>query len=298
MLLLILTPVLSIPVSIPSASLRDRATLPSPQAVSALRAGIPRASVRFADCALRLPGGSLRSPPPAWPPLSRNATASGFSRHRDRRSRCLAGPGRLRRHRVAPRLADVRIRERRLAAAAPRPVRSRAAAAALRFRFRNRSPRRSVPWVGSFLRPSAARLSHPTQRAALCVTNRQGIPSTYPHDALQHEKSRSCRAGLGECSITAAGMRYTVTRNLLISIVKPHFNSIRINPKGAISKRANELLLPINVLLHKELNLVPYARAGIRRSQMPDNTIYCPRYARISQCFRIICAVIFLEGPR
>ena len=56
-----------------------------------------------------------------------------------------------------------------LRAAASRPARSRATAAALRFRFRNRSPRRSVPWVRSFSRPSAARLSHPTQRAAQSV---------------------------------------------------------------------------------------------------------------------------------
>ena len=41
-------------------------------------------------------------------------------------------------------------------------VRSYAAAARLRFRSRNRFPLRSVPWVRSFLRPSAARLSHPT----------------------------------------------------------------------------------------------------------------------------------------
>ena len=39
-------------------------------AVTPLRAGIPRASVRFAHCALRLPGGSLRSPPRAEPPPS------------------------------------------------------------------------------------------------------------------------------------------------------------------------------------------------------------------------------------
>ena len=66
-----------IPIWSMGASLRDRATLPSPQAVSALRAGIPRASVRFADCALRLPGGSLRSPPPAWPTPSCHAPAHG-----------------------------------------------------------------------------------------------------------------------------------------------------------------------------------------------------------------------------
>ena len=56
----------------------------------------------------------------------------------------------------------LRIRERRLASAAPRLVRSLAAAAALRFRSRNRFPFRSVPWVWSSGRPSAARLSHPT----------------------------------------------------------------------------------------------------------------------------------------
>ena len=37
-------------------------------AVSALRAGIPRVSARFARCAVPLPGGSLRSPPLASPP--------------------------------------------------------------------------------------------------------------------------------------------------------------------------------------------------------------------------------------
>ena len=36
-------------------------------AVSSLRAGIPRASIRFAHSALRLAGGSLRSPPSAGP---------------------------------------------------------------------------------------------------------------------------------------------------------------------------------------------------------------------------------------
>ena len=46
------------------ASLRDRAYPAEPaKAVSALRAGIPRASAPFGRCALRLPGGSLRSPP-------------------------------------------------------------------------------------------------------------------------------------------------------------------------------------------------------------------------------------------
>ena len=166
-----------LPFGIPGASLRDRATLPSPQAVSALRAGIPRASARSARCAVPLPGGSLRSPPLAWPPSSRNVPASGFCRPRDRPSRCLACLGRLRRHRAAPRLAGARIRDRRLAAAAPRPGRSIAPAAPLRFRFRNRSPRRSVPWAGSFLRPSAARLSHPTQRAARGVTATLRLPS-------------------------------------------------------------------------------------------------------------------------
>ena len=55
-------------------------------AVSALRAGIPHVSVRFADCAVPLPGGSLRSPPPASPSPSCNASASGFFRDRHRRS--------------------------------------------------------------------------------------------------------------------------------------------------------------------------------------------------------------------
>ena len=80
--------------------------------VSALRAGIPRASVRFAHCALRLPGGSLtlsaacrtaavaqRSTtslgPPPRPPRA------GASRRARRRPR-LARPGRLRRLRALP----------------------------------------------------------------------------------------------------------------------------------------------------------------------------------------------------
>ena len=181
-------------VQLPGASLRDRATLPSPQAVSALRAGIPRASVRFADCALRLPGGSLRSPPSAWPPPSCYAPAYGFSRHRVRRSRCLAGPGRLRRHRAAPRLTGVRIRERRLARAAPRHGRSRAAAARLRFRFRNRSPRRSVPWVGSSLRPSAG--SALTPHAAGCTLHH------VTHWYRCRHYSFSCRAGKSSINLT------------------------------------------------------------------------------------------------
>ena len=64
-------------VLIPGASLRDRAALPSPQAVSALRAGIPRPSVRCAHSALRL-AGVLRPPqPPGLPRCEDSARREG-----------------------------------------------------------------------------------------------------------------------------------------------------------------------------------------------------------------------------
>ena len=83
-------------------------------AVSSLRAGIPRASIRFAHSALRLAGGSLRSPPSAGPirpwPRSTAPAASppcpprhgaarrarrgaGFASARRRRTPCVAGAG-------------------------------------------------------------------------------------------------------------------------------------------------------------------------------------------------------------
>ena len=108
------------------------------------------------------PGGSLRLPPPAFPPPF--AVANGALRP-SRRG----------------------------------PVRSIAPAAPHRFRFRNRSPRRSVPWFGSFLRPSAARLSHPTQRAArgvtICLRLSPNLPSTYLRLRSGTTKSYSRRAG-------------------------------------------------------------------------------------------------------
>ena len=82
-------------------------------AVSTLRAGIPRASVRFAHCALRLPGGSLTLSAACWtaavaqrsttslglPPRPPRAGAARSARRRPRRAR----PGRLRRLRASPR---------------------------------------------------------------------------------------------------------------------------------------------------------------------------------------------------
>ena len=64
--------------------------------------------------------------------------------------------------------AGVRIRERRLARSAARPLTRRGGSPPVP--FPEPVPRRSVPWVRSFLRPSAARLSHPTQRAARYAT--------------------------------------------------------------------------------------------------------------------------------
>ena len=85
-----------------------------------ISAAIPVASVRFAHCALRLPGGSLRSPPSAGPIRSwSRSTASAASppcppRHgaarRARRGTRFARPGRLRRLRASPRLVAVALR--------------------------------------------------------------------------------------------------------------------------------------------------------------------------------------------
>ena len=89
-------------------------------ALAPISTAIPRAFVRFAHCAVPLPGGSLRSPPPACPPPSRIApTLRSFRRCR---------------------LSAWALCARR--ASAPRPDRSRAAAAPLRFRSRNRNPHR------------------------------------------------------------------------------------------------------------------------------------------------------------
>ena len=85
-----------------------------------ISAAIPVASVRFAHCALRLPGGSLRSPPRAGPtrslPHSTTPRASpprsprhGAAR-RARREPRLARPGRLRRRRASPRLVAGALR--------------------------------------------------------------------------------------------------------------------------------------------------------------------------------------------
>ena len=52
-------------------------------AVSSLRAGIPRPSVRFAHCAVPLPGGSLRSPPFAWSPSAHVTSTLRFFHHRN-----------------------------------------------------------------------------------------------------------------------------------------------------------------------------------------------------------------------
>ncbi len=52
-------------------------------AVSSLRAGIPRPSVRFAHCAVPLPGGSLRSPPFAWSPSARVTPTPRFFHRRN-----------------------------------------------------------------------------------------------------------------------------------------------------------------------------------------------------------------------
>ena len=201
-ILLTMASVSSIRVLIPGASLRDRATLPSPlpglvpsggypsrlHSLRSLRGPLAR---RFASltaaclAAAAAPcSGALVLPPPSPP-------RAGAVRRARQRLR-LACPCRLRRPRPAPRLGAARPAGCHLArplaspafafantvlrAAAPRPVRSRAAAAVLRFRFRNRSPRRSVPWVGSSLHPSVARLSHPTQRAAKRVTATPGLP--------------------------------------------------------------------------------------------------------------------------
>ena len=103
------------------ASLRDRATLPSP-----LKRSRPFGRVSlappFADahCALRLPGGSLRSPPSAGPtPPGLRSTAPATSpplppRHgaarRARRRPRFARPGRLRRLRASPRRVAVALR--------------------------------------------------------------------------------------------------------------------------------------------------------------------------------------------
>ena len=190
--LLIITAVSPIPVLSPGVSLRDRTTLPSPlrglgpsggypsrlRPLRGLRAPLAR---RLAPLtAACLDATAVRCFRSAVGPPSPPARA-GAARRARRRLR-LACPCRLRRPRPAPRLGAAPPAGCDLArqlyspafafantlsrAAAPRPARSRAAAAALRFRFRNRSPRRSVPWVGSSLRPSAARLSHPTQQAA------------------------------------------------------------------------------------------------------------------------------------
>ena len=115
----------------PGASLRDRATLPSPLRGLGPAGGYP---------------SRLRSLRSLRAPLARWLASLAF--------------------------AGVRIRERHLAPAATCLLRSRATAARPRFRSRNRFPLRSVPWVRSFLRPSAARLSHPTQRAARTATSR------------------------------------------------------------------------------------------------------------------------------
>ena len=143
------------------------------------------------------PGGSRCSPPPAGSPLPRAAPPRRFLLRRVLLARA------LRATRVAGfaslALAGCAVLGLRLGAVlpggcvparqldspafafanavlravAPRPARSRATAAVLRFRFRNRSPRRSVPWVGSSLRPPAARLSHPTHLRC----KERGIPT-------------------------------------------------------------------------------------------------------------------------
>ena len=78
------------------ASLRDRAIRSNLRslALPAITAPIPRASTPFGRCALRLPGGSLRS----LPLPGRHDRAKARSRRR------LARPGRLRRLRASPRL--------------------------------------------------------------------------------------------------------------------------------------------------------------------------------------------------
>ena len=85
-----------------------------------ISAAIPIASIRFAHSALRLAGGSLRSPPSAGPirswPRSTAPAASppcpprhGAARRAHRGTR-FARPGRLRRLRASPRLDAVALR--------------------------------------------------------------------------------------------------------------------------------------------------------------------------------------------
>ena len=106
-------------------------------AVSALRAGIPRASAPSGRCALRLPGGSLRSPPQRRASLSQPVRAPAPSPPATRLAPPLAPPIRT-------------------------AVRSRAAAAPLRRVRRRRSshPECRLPVLSST--PEAARFSHPT----------------------------------------------------------------------------------------------------------------------------------------
>ena len=153
---------------IPGASLRDRATLPSPlrglgpsggypsrlRPLRGLRAPLGPA-VRFAH--RRLPLATANAPGTGVRVLPPSAIAARLR---------LACPRRLRRPWAAHRLAGVRSRERRLAPAAPRPRPLNRPGGSPPVPIPEPFPRRSVPWVGSSLRPSAARLSHPTQQAA------------------------------------------------------------------------------------------------------------------------------------
>ena len=95
-----------------------------------------------------LPGGSLRSPPLAWPPMPCVAPAT---RHIQLPS-LLAGaarPARLRlRRRASARLAGLRCRERRLAPLAPSGVRSVATAAPRRLASRSDFPGAGYPGSG------------------------------------------------------------------------------------------------------------------------------------------------------
>ena len=170
-------------VLIPGASLRDRAALPSPlrglvpsgghpsplRSLRSLRAPLGPA-VRIAH--RRLPGRRRRALLPlrgssayvsSSTPLPRLSLPAPPASARASAWRTVLACCTLARRLASPAFAFAIAA---WLARAPSPARSVAAAAALRFHLRDRFPRRSVPWIGSSLRPSAARLSHPTQRAA------------------------------------------------------------------------------------------------------------------------------------
>ena len=144
------------------------------------------------------PGGSLRSPPPAFPPPPWVAPALRPVR------RC--------------RLSAWALCARR--ASAPRPDRSPAAAAHLRFRSRNRSPHRRSRRLGSVPRPEAGYALTP--HAAGCPERRDlppttpDMPSTYIRVRPSTTESCSRRAGKSSVNLTAPFSQIACTAKTLI----------------------------------------------------------------------------------